>query len=106
MKRWLIFPFVVAIVMALAALGVFGGSTAAETGGQVGVGKLLMLSLFAFGGAVFVGWMAFLNQKQKRRDMPVERPWKSDGVVEPDPFPDQHLPRASEFDRRSEGPAR
>jgi amino acid transporter len=92
MKRWLVFPFVVAIVAAMAALGFFRGSTAVETGGQVGVGKLLFLGLFALAGAAFIGWMAFLNQKQKRvRTMPVERPWKDDGTPEPDPFPEEHV---------------
>lgn len=105
MKRWLVFPFVVAIVAAMAALGTFGGGAAAATGGQVGVGKLLFLSLVAFGGAVFIGWMAFLNQKQKRKGakMSVEQPWKDDGEPAPDPFPDQHGGR---FARRREGPAR
>ena len=102
--RWGIFFFVVAIVAALASLGAFGSAGTGEVAGQVGIAKIIFLGLLGIGAAGFVGWIVFLNQKQKRgsSDMRAERPWQPDDIHHLQPEAELDHDAAMERETREE----
>jgi hypothetical protein len=67
MKRWYVFFLLVAILTALASLGVFSdGSLQQQTAGAAGPGKLLFLTLLGLGGVAFAGWLAYSSSRKRR----------------------------------------
>jgi hypothetical protein len=67
MKRWYVFFLFVAILTALASLGVFSnGSVEQQTAGAAGPGKLLFLTLLGLGGVAFAGWLAFSASRKRK----------------------------------------
>ena len=102
--RWGIFFFVVAIVAALASLGAFGSAGTGEVAGQVGIAKIIFLGLLGIGAAGFVGWIVFLNQKQKggSSDTPAERPWHPDDIHHLQPEAELDHDAAMERETREE----
>jgi hypothetical protein len=66
MKRWYVFFLLVAILTALASLGIFSGSVEQQTAGQAGPGKLLFLTLLGVGGVAYAGWLAYSSSRRRK----------------------------------------
>jgi len=67
MKRWYVFFLLVAVLTALASLGVFSnGTLQQQTSGAAGQGKLLFLTLLGFGAVAFAGWLAFTSSRKRK----------------------------------------
>jgi hypothetical protein len=67
MRRWYVFFLLVAILGAFAGLGIFSdGSLEQQTAGKAGPSKLLFLSLLAFGGLAYAGWLAYSSARKRK----------------------------------------
>jgi hypothetical protein len=91
MKRWYVFFLLVAILTALASLGVFSsGSLQQQTAGAAGPGKLLFLTLLGLGGVAFAGWLAYSSsRKRKLGSGNDERPSQPDSTWQQPPRRDE-----------------
>jgi hypothetical protein len=67
MKRWYVFFLLVAILTALAGLGVFSnGTLQQQTAGAAGQGKLLFLTLLGLVAVAYAGWLAFTSSRKRK----------------------------------------
>jgi hypothetical protein len=89
MKRWYVFFLLVAVLTALAGLGVFSdGTLQQQTAGAAGRGKLLFLTLLGVVAVSYAGWLAFTSSRKRKLgsgndDRPSQPDKESDGAWQP-----------------------
>lgn len=66
MKRWFVFFFIVAMLVAMAGLGGFSGATAeGEASGATGISKVMIFSALSIVAVAYAGWIAYASYKQR-----------------------------------------
>jgi hypothetical protein len=109
MKRWYVFFLLVAVLTALAGLGVFSdGTLQQQTSGAAGRGKLLFLTLLGVVAVSYAGWLAFTASRKRklgsgnddRPSHPDQPDKESDGAWQPPPREQGSAPDDVERARR------